>query len=112
MLLVLHGLGSGTWEGKGSRTQLRDGDSAETAASRVGGGGPGPRPRLAEQLRDLRIAAHLGDPQGGHAVGAPDARVRAGRQEELRARALVVLRAQVESRPAAVARRVLVDAGL
>merc|ERR1719213_1225508 len=110
MLLVLHGLGSGTWEGKESRTQLRDGDSAETAASRVGGGGPGPRPRLAEKLRDLGIAAHLGDPQGGHAVAALDTNVSAGREEELRARPLVVLRAQVERRPAAVARRVFVDA--
>ena len=66
LILVLHGLGSGTWEGEESRTQL-----------------------LAEQLRDGGVVTHLGDPQGGHAVGAPDARVRAGRQEEFRARALV-----------------------
>ena len=60
LIVILHGLVSGTWEGKESRTQLRDGDSAERAASRVGGGGPDLR--LAEQLRDLRIAAHIGDP--------------------------------------------------
>ena len=62
VILILHGLGSGTWEGKSHANTTTRG-----AACRDGG-----------------VVAHLGDPQGGHAVGAPDARVRAGRQEEPR----------------------------